>query len=411
MNIIHVIPYFPPANRFGGAPEAVYQLAAAQAALDCRVTVMTTDAGLTRGGEVPPFRVAWADNKPWNASASADSMRIVYFPNRFPSLAERLKVFTPRFDPSLLWNAAGGRPDVLHIHEVNIPGYARVAAAAEREGIPAALSPHGSLDPPVHRGWKKLAHRLFDPRVRRGWFERIALYISLCRAETEQLTRLGAAPDRIALIPYGCPTFPEPARALPFEIEPSECPALLCAGRVSMLKGVDTLTVAFERLWASGFRARLIFCGHDEGAVSWIRRRCERAGIPAAAGRAPGRPGVCFLPAVPRACMPNLYGAAGLTVCPSPYESFGLAPVESVLCGTPALLTTAYGCLEHIRLDPIVLPRVPPGDAGAMAKGIRSFFENPRSAVKIRRKGDIVPPWSEIAEMTVLRYSAIPGAK
>lgn len=42
----------------------------------------------------------------------------------------------------------------------------------------------------------------------------------------------------------------------------------------------------------------------------------------------------------------NLYRAADLTALASTYEPFGLAAVESVLCGTPALVSSNVGSLE-----------------------------------------------------------------
>ena len=47
-----------------------------------------------------------------------------------------------------------------------------------------------------------------------------------------------------------------------------------------------------------------------------------------------------------RAEIEQIYQAADFTVLASTYEPFGLVGIESVLCGTPALLADGIGCAE-----------------------------------------------------------------
>ncbi|WP_204274472.1 glycosyltransferase, partial [Stenotrophomonas maltophilia] len=44
----------------------------------------------------------------------------------------------------------------------------------------------------------------------------------------------------------------------------------------------------------------------------------------------------------------NVYRAADYTILASHYEPFGLIGVESVLCGTPAVLAANIACTEVI---------------------------------------------------------------
>jgi glycosyltransferase involved in cell wall biosynthesis len=45
----------------------------------------------------------------------------------------------------------------------------------------------------------------------------------------------------------------------------------------------------------------------------------------------------------------SVYQAADAVVLASRYEAFGLAAVEAVLCGTPALVSSRAGCGEAVR--------------------------------------------------------------
>jgi glycosyltransferase involved in cell wall biosynthesis len=71
--------------------------------------------------------------------------------------------------------------------------------------------------------------------------------------------------------------------------------------------------------------------------------------------------------------MEELYAACDATVLPSRYEPFGLVYVESVLCGTPAVLPCTAGAAE-ILAGPgaVVLDSLQPAD---IATGIREALE------------------------------------
>ena len=47
----------------------------------------------------------------------------------------------------------------------------------------------------------------------------------------------------------------------------------------------------------------------------------------------------------------NFYWASDFTILASSYEPFGLVGIESILCGTPVLLSENIGCTEIIKSD------------------------------------------------------------
>lgn len=71
----------------------------------------------------------------------------------------------------------------------------------------------------------------------------------------------------------------------------------------------------------------------------------------------------------------KLLNSATFAVCASIYEGFGLPPCEAAACGTP-LLSTTGGALAEIMEPDVTAHLVPPGDAGALADGMRQMLHD-----------------------------------
>ncbi|MBD3265779.1 glycosyltransferase, partial [bacterium] len=241
MRIIHLIPYFPPANCFGGTPEAVYALARAQAQLGHEVYVITSDAGLQKGGEPPELQLEWIESRLIRAIGCNPEMKIVYARNRRPALAEK-KIFTASFWNREIEKWLPGSTDILHFHEVHILGYRAIfQSLVPRKNINAFMSAHGSLKPPTHAKIRGFVHKLTDPILRAGWFDKLQGYFALSRAEQKQYLSCGIDPSRIHILPHGKPEFPPSPLPLPFTIPAmQEGPTFLFVGRLNSAKGILT---------------------------------------------------------------------------------------------------------------------------------------------------------------------------
>ncbi|MFB3787225.1 MAG: glycosyltransferase family 4 protein [bacterium] len=406
MNILHVIPYFPPTRRHGGVPEAVLALVRAQIGLGHAVTVLTSDAGLSPEDAHPEIDLQWLEQGSLTALGTLRDTQVLYVKNRFLILAERGKFFTPRLTAPEILTRLPAVIDAAHFHEVHIPGYRRAAREFTRRGAVVCVSPHGSLAPPTHRGIKRVAHRCLDPWLRAGWFSRCGAYFALCQAEREQLLRCGIPPERIHILPHGLPEW-ERSHSFPLPFPGEANPAVvtfLVLGRLHESKGVVQVFKAFQALWENNWRPRLVFCGPDEGCATIIRQGCLQRGIHFDTGHIGTSAGVYVLSPVPHASLPALFQLVDWTVCPSPYESFGLAPIESLICGVPVLATSGYGCLEHIAGTGTLMKIVPPGDPAAL----RSALEGSLMSPKVEHPPDGwdpgLPSWREAAERVVEVY-------
>ncbi len=110
-----------------------------------------------------------------------------------------------------------------------------------------------------------------------------------------------------------------------------------------------------------GPMAFLVAARNDAGkrtadAVAAFRRMRDRwkgraillvAGQPGPEGGPGGD--VIFLGPLPHAGMPMLFAAADAVVCPSPYESFGLVPLEALSAGVPVVVPEGTYWGERIR--------------------------------------------------------------
>lgn len=122
---------------------------------------------------------------------------------------------------------------------------------------------------------------------------------------------------------------------------------ILAVGGIEARKNTRRLLAAFIELRKTRPEARLIVAGgasllpHDAEAQAF-------RDTAAAAGLAIG-PGEAIVPTgpVPDAWMPALYRAADVVAMPSLVEGFGLAALEGLACGTPAVVSAIAPFTEH----------------------------------------------------------------
>lgn len=187
----------------------------------------------------------------------------------------------------------------------------------------------------------------------------------------------GAASDRVAVIP--CGVDPELFR-------PVECAAakgrlalgpeqiLLYVGRLTPIKGVETLLDALRRLRpeAPDRDVKLLVVGGDRdepenGHRAHLLERMAEWGL----GEA-----VSFVGPQPQERLRLYYSAAWATVMPSYYESFGMVALEAMACGSPVIASRVGGLATTV-VDGVTGYLVPEGEPAALADRIARLLEDP----------------------------------
>src|SRR5438874_10292208 len=123
VRILHVVPTYLPATRYGGPIYAVHGLCRALAARGHEVDVVTTNVDGAGVSDVPLGR-----------AVDVDGVRVTYFASPFSRLY---------WSPSMRFDAS--RYDVVHLHSVYLWPTWAAARVARRAGVPYIISPRGML--------------------------------------------------------------------------------------------------------------------------------------------------------------------------------------------------------------------------------------------------------------------------
>jgi glycosyltransferase involved in cell wall biosynthesis len=146
-------------------------------------------------------------------------------------------------------------------------------------------------------------------------------------------------------------------------------PTLVFAGRLAPQKSID---VALEALRQTAGVSFLIVGGGEE------RGRLEREALALGVDER-----VSFLGRQPRRVVFELLKAADAALLPSTWENFPHMAVEALSVGTPVLATPVGGVTEIVRDEHNGL-LVPSGDADALARAIRRYFDDPTLQERLR---------------------------
>ncbi len=190
--------------------------------------------------------------------------------------------------------------------------------------------------------------------------------------ERDAMVRLyGADPKRVELVPCGV----DLARFRPLgraearrELGLNGHKVVLYVGRIEALKGVDLLLQSAAHLETDD-QVQILVVGSDaegSGEMDRLRGLVDDLNL----GKS-----IEFVGRVPQDRLAWYYSAADACVVPSFYESFGLAALESMACGTPVVATRVGGLptvVQHGRTGYLKSWRCPE----AFAHSLEMIFAN-----------------------------------
>jgi glycosyltransferase involved in cell wall biosynthesis len=366
LKITHITPAFYPAWAYGGIPRSVHDLSRSQARLGHEISVITTDAFDASSRVV-------ADQSP----VVIEGVKAYYIKNVSNRIAFSKRFFLPsgmtQDSIKALCNS-----DLIHLHgHRNVLNHIAHRYAV-REKIPYVFSAHGSM--PREFG-RELAKRAYDLLLGGPLLEGASLYLALSDAERRHYTEAGLDESRIRVIHEGIPV--EEFRHLPERGDfrnslgiPADLRIVLFLGTVEPRKGVDILVKAVGML--KRHDVLLVIAGTaDSGVLSSLKGLVVRSEI---------QDRVVFTGLLTDFRSLSAYRDADVTVYATEDEAFGLVPFESIMCGTPAIVSDDSGACEVISRagagDPVEY-----GNVIELAGAISGILDDRRRAKNLVDRG------------------------
>jgi glycosyltransferase involved in cell wall biosynthesis len=384
MRLLHVVPSYLPAARYGGPILAVHGLCRALAAMGHHVEVFTTNVDGPGDSAVP-----------LGVPVPLDGVDIRYFRSQ---ILRRL-YWSPSLARALAGETAGF--DVVHLHSVFLWPTWAAARAARKAGIPYLISPRGMLVQELIKRRSRYVKSAWIHLIEKFNLKHAAAVHVTSELEAAELKRFKWELPRIAMVPNGTGELESIPETPPSEdilkITAGE-PIVLFLGRISWKKGLDRLLQAF----ALTSRGKLAIVGpDDEGLVPRLSRLAQRLRI---ADR------VQFLPrTVLGTDKEHLFAAARLFVLPSYSENFGNTVLEAMRRGLPVVVTPEVGAGGIVREAGGGL--VTGGEPGSVSNAISHLLADPDLARAMGEAGQrwVLEhyTWSRVATQMEALYDSL----
>ena len=358
LRLLHVVPTYLPAVRYGGPIRSVHALCRELAAAGHDVQVFTTSVDGPSDSDVPLM-----------VPVDVEGVKVTYFPSR---VLRRL-YWSPPMGRALRASTAGF--DAVHLHSVFLWPILAGARAARANGIPYVISPRGMLVPELIRRKSRFVKEAWIRLVDRPNLEAAAAVHATSSIEAQHIASFGWRLPPIAMIPHGVDDPPPPSQAaLSSDVAAalSGGPMVLSFGRLSWEKGLDRVIAAL----AEAPSVRAVMAGDDAGGhADYLASEAARLGVTDRV--------TIIARHVSGADKEALFAAARLFAMTSLSENFGIAAFEAMRRGVPVLATPDVGMSEIVRDTQAGLV-VDPTPA-AIAAGLRSMFADPE---RCRQQGE-----------------------
>jgi len=379
MRVLHVVPTYLPAVRYGGPIYSVHALCRALADRGHEVHVYTTNVDGPGVSDVslgdPVIR---------------DGVNISYFPCGFgrrlyrsPAMARALAANVRKFD-------------ILHLHSVYLWPTLAAARAARGAGVPYLLAPRGMLVRNLIERKSRFLKSAWIALFERANVAGAAAVHVTSELERAELAKLGLPARCVAIIANGVEV-PEPIRRCPRRT--TQTPYVLSLGRINWKKGLDRLVAAM--IYAPN--THLLIAGNDEeNYLPRLEALVRELGLSAR---------VQFLGPVRDEEKWDLMRAAALFALPSYSENFGIAALEAMACGCPVLVTPDVGLAHAIGEAGAGI--VVGGEAKAIGTAIAALMADPLRRSAMGAAGEALAnqkfSWAQLAQQMEQVYESCLG--
>ena len=325
MRLLHVVPTYLPARRYGGPIIATHGLCRALAARGHEVEVFTTSIDGPENSAVPH-----------GAPVMLDNVKVRYFASTW---LRRLS-YAPSLSATLRRDIRGA--DIVHLHSVFLWPTWRAARIAQTACVPHVISPRGMLVKRLVNARNRLVKSAWIGLIERSNLEHAAAIHATSNLEREEIERFGWRLRRVDVVPNAVDDLDPQARngAPSAEIVAlcREQPLILSFGRLARVKGLDRLLHAFAKTQ----RGVLAIVGTDyDGLADELSRLARTLSIDHRVRLVPRT--------ISGADKEHLFAAARLFVLASYSESFGNSVLDSIQRGCPVIVTPEVGAADVVR--------------------------------------------------------------
>jgi glycosyltransferase involved in cell wall biosynthesis len=317
MRVLHVVPSYLPAIRYGGPIYSVHALCRALAARGHDVHVFTTNVDGPGISDVPLTEPVAIEGVKVRYFACGLGRRLY----RSPAMGQAIKAQVAEFQ-------------IVHLHSVFLWPTLAAARTARAARVPYVLAPRGMLVGDLierkSRILKMLWIRLFERTNLTG---AAAIHVT-SELERLELEKLKFPLRRVVVIANGidAPDLTEPFLGS----STTQRPYILSLGRINWKKGLDRLISAMVYVQD----ADLLIAGNDE--ENYQPRLEAMVRDLQLSSR------VQFLGPVQDAKKWHLMKSASVFAMPSYSENFGIAALEAMVCGCPVVVTPEVGLASAI---------------------------------------------------------------
>lgn len=227
-----------------------------------------------------------------------------------------------------------------------------------------------------------------------------------CSDELRELEELGAAPDRVHIVPCGVELDrfrPDPRRRPSPFWNGSGLRRVVSLGRLVPRKGVDVVVRALAQLPD----AELVIAGGPDATA--LDRFPEALRLREVARAAGVEKRVRLIGRLDRDRSAELLASADVVAITPQYEPFGMVPLEAMASGRPVVGTAVGGLLDSVA-DGVTGILVPPGNPDATAAALRTLLDDPVRADTMgaagRRRVEELFGWPRVVSLTEQAYAA-----
>lgn len=354
MKLLHVVPTYLPATRYGGPIYAVHSLCAALSRRGHEVHAFTTNIDGPKTSAVPV-----------DTEIELDGVRVRYFETSF---GRRLYRSTSMYK---VLKDVINQFDVVHLHSVFLWPTTAAARLAVSANVPYVLSPRGMLVPDLIRRKSTIAKWTWIQLFEKTNLSRAAAVHVTSQIEEDEIAKLGLYARRFTLVPNGI-DIPSELRSARI-VTRGKPITILALGRVNWKKGLDKLIAAVAQVPD----VRLLIAGNDEDHYQIGLESLTRSwGI---------SDRVEFLGPIFGEEKWRLISSVDILALPSVSENFGNVVLEAMVCGIPVLVTPGVGLASTVESSGCGL--VTTGDPTSIAEGLHRLVSSPAERFRMGEAG------------------------